>query len=119
MRLAGVCCRSHGQPCSERKRSTMVTSRRKASPNGVGCPEGDWENSGPVVAMVYLVRTALPSHASCLSALRGMVWRCYTSRAHDTSLHNFSVFTLSRRERGKHASIKINVTAYDNATRRF
>src|SRR5215831_9316450 len=88
MRLEGVCCRSQGQPCSERKRSTMATSRRKDSPSGVDCPEGSCEDSGPVVAMVYLVCTVSPARAS-LSALRGIVRRCYTSRVHDASPRAF------------------------------
>src|SRR5437867_421443 len=101
MRLEGVCCRSHGQPCSERKRSTMATSRRKDSPSGVGCPGGDWEDSGPVVAMVYLVCTVSLSRADDLSALRGIARRCYTSHAHDASLHDFSVFLPSPAGRGE------------------
>src|SRR5919197_409650 len=115
MRLEGVCCRSQGQPCSERKRSTMATSRRKASPNGVECSAGDWEGSGPVVAMVYLIRTAPPSHVSCLSALRDVVRRCYTSRAYDASLRDFSVCTSSLWGEGKNRYININMTACDRA----
>src|SRR5919204_4414556 len=60
MRLVGVCCRSQGQPCSERKRSTSATSWRKDVPSCVRCPgTGRWpeegcEGSGPNVGMVYL-----------------------------------------------------------------
>src|SRR5215831_2668973 len=88
MRLEGVCCRSQGQPCSERKRSTMATSRRKASPSGVDCPEGNCEDSGPVVAIVYLVCTVSLARAS-FSTLRGIARRCYTSRVHDASPRDF------------------------------
>src|SRR5713101_4718633 len=94
MRLEGVCWRSQGQPCSERKRSTMATSWSKDSPSGVGCPGAGCEDSGPIVAMVYLVFTTSPSRASYLSALRGVVGRCYTSHVYDASLGYFSGWEL-------------------------
>src|SRR5215475_7605981 len=100
MRLEGVCCRSQGQPCSERKCSTIATSRRKDSPSGVRCPEGDCEDSEPGVAIVYLVHTTLLSRVSP-SALRGVGRRCYTSRMYDASPHGFSVFTPSPQGEGK------------------
>src|SRR5262247_1039130 len=86
MRLEGVCCRSQGQPCCERKRSTMATSWSKDSPNCIGCPGEGCEDSGPVVGMVYLIRTVSLLLISGLSALRGRAERCYTSCGHGASL---------------------------------
>src|SRR6266404_2754189 len=104
MRLEGVCCRSQGQPCSERKRSTMATSWSKDSPNCMGCPGEGCEDSGPVVAMVYLVRTVLPLLTSRLSALRGIAGRCYTSCGYGASLRDVYELTAGLRPNRDHSA---------------